>query len=210
MIRLYAADIRRLDGCTEAHYARISIERRQRINALKSETDKQRCLAAGLLLDTVFKKRAKTEIVRDTHGKPMLPGGPCFNLSHAGDYAVLAVSDQPVGVDIERWRRADTSALSKRFYHPEEQAALAAAADPVERFFTIWSLKESYVKALGTGFSLSPASFAVLPGESAGAALMGDPSYHFRRYFDFPGYALAVCALEDAFPDAPTIFSYED
>lgn len=209
MIRLYAADIRQLDGGSEAHYARISLERRQRINAMKSETDKQRCLAAGLLLDTVFKKRAKTEIQRDAHGKPMLPGGPCFNISHAGDYAVLAVSDQPIGVDIERWRRADTAALAKRFYHPEEQAVLAAADDPVERFFTIWSLKESYVKALGTGFSLSPSSFAILPGEAAGAELLGEPNYHFKRYFDFPGYALAICALDDAFPDAPTVLSYD-
>ena len=36
MIRLYAADIRQLDGGSEAHYARISLERRQRINAMKS------------------------------------------------------------------------------------------------------------------------------------------------------------------------------
>ncbi len=208
MIRLYAADMRELAGRADELDVRLSLERRQRMNSLKSETDRLRCLAAGLLLDTVFKKRAKTDIVRDTYGKPMLTGGPCFNLSHAGDYAVLAVSETEIGVDIERWRRADTAALARRFYHPGEQAVLAEAADPVERFFTIWSLKESYVKALGRGFAVSPASFAVLPEGRDGASLLGGGDYHFKRYFDFPGYALAVCALEDAFPEAATVLSY--
>lgn len=179
------------------------------MDALKSEAGRRCCLAAGLLLDTVFKKRARCEIERDAYGKPRLPGGPCFNLSHAGDYAVLAVSEESVGVDIERWRRADTAALARRFYHPEEQALLAGAEDPVERFFSIWALKESYIKALGRGFSISPLSFAVLPDNQDGAALSGQEGWHFKRYFDFPGYALAVCALEDQFPDAVTVLSYE-
>lgn len=208
MIRLYAADIRAFSGRADELGVRLSLERRQRMNALKSDTDRLRCLAAGLLLDTVFKGRAKNEIRRDTYGKPRLPGGPCFNLSHAGDYAVLAVSDGEIGVDIERERRANTAGLAKRFYHPAEQADIAGAPDPVARFFTIWSLKESYVKALGRGFAVSPASFAILPSGSDGAALVGDGSYHFKRYFDFPGYALAVCAKEDAFPDAFTLLSY--
>lgn len=209
MIRLYAADIRELEGKTGELGARLSRERRERMNAMKIETARLRCLAAGLLLDTVFKKRARTDIVCDAFGKPHLPDGPCFNLSHAGDYAVLAVSDQEVGVDVERWRKADTAALAKRFYHPEEQAHLSAAVDPVERFFTIWSLKESYMKALGRGFAVSPTSFAVLPDGRDSARLLGSEDYHFKRYTDFPRYALAVCAREDAFPDGVTVLSYD-
>ena len=208
MIRLYAADTRQLSGRMDVFFPRVSLERRQRIHAVKSEADKLRCLAAGLLLDTVLKKRARTEIVRSAYGKPMLPGGPCFNISHAGDYALLAVSEQEIGVDIERWRRADTAALALRFYHPDEQAALAATAEPAELFFAIWALKESYIKAIGRGFSVSPASFAVLPDGACGALLVGDDSFHFRRYFDFPGYALALCSLEDEFPDGVTLLSY--
>jgi len=209
LIRLYAADTRQLNGRFDELYPRLSLERRQRINALKSNADKLRCIAAGLLLDTVFKKRAKTDIVYNPYGKPALSGGPCFNISHAGDYAVLAVSGKEVGVDIERWRKADTVALAKRFYHPHEQAALFAASDPVECFFTIWSLKESYIKAIGRGFAVAPSSFAVLPDESDGASFLGNGNFHFKRYFDFQGYALSICALEAVFPDAVTVLSYE-
>ena len=208
MIRLYAADIRQFSGRIEEHFPRISLERRQRIHVAKAEADKLRCLAAGLLLDTVLKKRAKTDIVRGVYGKPMLPGGPCFNISHAGDYALLAVSEREIGVDIERWRRADTVALARRFYHPDEQVALSAAADHTDCFFTIWALKESYIKAIGRGFSVSPASFAILPNGTNGAALAGDDRFLFRRYFDFPGYSLALCAMEDEFPDGVTVLSY--
>jgi 4'-phosphopantetheinyl transferase len=208
LIRIYAADIRQFSGCIEDFFSRISLERRQRIRTSKSEADKLRCLAAGLLLDTVLKKRAKTDISRGAYGKPMLPDGPCFNLSHAGDYALLAVSDQEIGADIERLRKADTSALAKRFYHPDEQTALAASTSPMELFFTIWALKESYIKNIGRGFSVSPASFAVLPSGVCDAVLEGDDSFHFKRYFDFPGYALALCAVEDEFPDGVTVLSY--
>ena len=46
-------------------------------------------------------------ICRETHGKPVLKDctNLFFNISHSGDYAVCAVSKQPVGIDIERIRR---------------------------------------------------------------------------------------------------------
>jgi 4'-phosphopantetheinyl transferase len=88
-----------------------------------------------------------------------------FNLSHSGGRAVLAVSDAaPVGIDLERIRSIDHVDLAKRYFHPNELAAIVGrhdAADQLRAFFLIWTLKEAVVKALGSGLSIPLGSFDV-------------------------------------------------
>ena len=52
------------------------------------------------------------------HGKPFLRGHPLqFNLSHSGDWALLAFSrDRPLGIDLERHRSVPVLRLAKRFF----------------------------------------------------------------------------------------------
>ena len=70
-----------------------------------------------------------------------------------------------LGVDVERARRqARTAALARRFFHPDEVRDLAADPCDPRRFWATWTLKEACLKALGTGFTRSPQSFAVDPG----------------------------------------------
>jgi 4'-phosphopantetheinyl transferase len=62
-----------------------------------------------------------------------------------------------VGVDAERTDRpADIAGLADRYFAPAESQALrsAADADRPRRFFSHWTLKESYAKALGRGLAL--------------------------------------------------------
>lgn len=99
-------------------------------------------------------------------GKPVLAGGGlAFNLSHAGNCALLAVTaGTPVGVDVEPLRPLpEAGEVAARFFAPEERLALAACP-PSERdaaFLRLWTRKEAYVKALGGGLALSLADFAV-------------------------------------------------
>ena len=82
------------------------------------------------------------------------------------------------------------------FFIPKSARFLARSSEPERDFFRIWTLKESYLKAEGTGFSVSPASFAVLPfGENA-AMFYGETDYRFTRLTAFPDYCLSVCSLE--------------
>ena len=116
---------------------------------------------------------------------------------------MLAVSDgAPVGVDIEKQRAVDYLRLAERFFHPGETAYLLQAGDPCEAFFTLWTLKESYLKATGDGFS-APLSYAcILPDACMGATVTGAPGWLFRRYGAPPGYSLAVCSTDGGFPAA--------
>ncbi len=110
-------------------------------------------------------------------GKPDLsPGqrertGLKFNISHSGDWLVIAllnVKQVPeihieLGVDIERSRASTNiySILSHYFTQIESDELLALPESlQRERFFDLWALKESYIKAKGLGLSLSLKSFS--------------------------------------------------
>ena len=107
-------------------------------------------------------------------GKPYLPDLAVeFSLSHAGGRVLCALSDHPVGCDLERFR-TPRAALAGRWFAPEEQDWLArarTAQEACERFFLLWTWKESYGKMTSEGiFSTArhisvkfPPAFAPLP-----------------------------------------------
>ena len=111
--------------------------------------------------------------VKNAEGKPRLvedrqsclsgqAGSPVlhFNISHAAERVVMAVSTQPLGVDIEGPRIVkDAAHIAQRFFAPEEQAAVVDQA----AFFAIWTAKEAVIKATGLGLSQALDSFVVHP-----------------------------------------------
>jgi phosphopantetheine--protein transferase-like protein len=109
-------------------------------------------------------------------GKPELTAaqyaqtGINFNLSHSGDWLLIGVLQAPahgkryaLGVDIER-RRDSTNihTILKRYFAEAEISDLLAldASKQRDRFFDLWALKESYIKACGKGLAMVLASFS--------------------------------------------------
>jgi 4'-phosphopantetheinyl transferase len=92
------------------------------------------------------------EISTGLQGKPQVAGIE-FNLSHSGDLVIYAVSDRPVGIDIERVRSMDLSGIVQRFFAASEFAAWQKLpiAEQEAAFFRVWTIKEAYLKAIGTG-----------------------------------------------------------
>ncbi|WP_163850310.1 4'-phosphopantetheinyl transferase family protein [Pseudooceanicola aestuarii] len=104
-------------------------------------------------------------------GKPALPGGPFFNLSHSGDLACLAIHrDLELGLDIEQHRPVERG-VAERAFSATERAALDAlpAAQWMAGFFNGWTRKEAVVKATGAGLSMRLEAFDVTlaPGTPA-------------------------------------------
>ncbi|MFB7432507.1 4'-phosphopantetheinyl transferase family protein [Streptomyces microflavus] len=97
------------------------------------------------------------------HGRPAVVqagGGPPlhFSLAHSRGLIAVAVAPRVIGVDVERLPSPETVEACARALHPGEQAELAAAP-PGERrahFGRLWTRKEAYLKALGTGLSRHP------------------------------------------------------
>jgi 4'-phosphopantetheinyl transferase len=94
-----------------------------------------------------------------------------FNLSNTSTFIACAVArDVDVGIDVERLdREVDAVALASSYFSLAEQAGLKELAPSARdrRFFELWTLKEAYVKARGTGLStpVEQTSFDVLPSE---------------------------------------------
>ena len=153
-------------------YATASQARRERADQCRRREDGLRILAAEALLRYTLRSQFGTSdftVKLGAAGKPELVNKPefCFNLSHSGMWVALAYDTRPVGVDVERINpAANLGALSKRLFTAEEQQYIASEDQAkTERFFRIWTAKESYLKFLGTGLTRPLNSFCVLNPE---------------------------------------------
>ena len=126
----------------------------------RQEADRLRCFASSLLLQKAAQGRS---VSYNEEGKP-LAEGLFFNLSHSGAYAVLAEADSAVGVDIEEmvplggWAR---EALTSQEYAWMLQGEDETARQ--ERFYRLWTRKESLVKCEGHGFASAPGEISTMP-----------------------------------------------
>ncbi len=104
-------------------------------------------------------------IAIDTDKKPYLPSHPkvFFNVSHTRKYALIAIGEVLVGVDIEKVDQVyDYSETIPTVFNTTDTNTLALAIDKKRTFFKYWTRKEAIVKATGKGigdnFKQIPAS----------------------------------------------------
>lgn len=144
-----------LKGREEEYLPLLPPERQRKVLACAQEEDRLLSLGAGLLLYRVLGVQVDSQLEVNPYGAPRLSAGkPFFSLSHSGEYALLAVSDAPVGADIQLRKPVKPNLLSRI----ATQEEMASNMD----FFTLFTRKEAMMKASGLGFSLSPKSFSVL------------------------------------------------
>jgi phosphopantetheinyl transferase (holo-ACP synthase) len=101
-----------------------------------------------------------------------LGSGLVLSSASRGAMAAFGAASSPIGVDVEAVGEA--AAIPWLVLHPGERAALEAAADPAWAFARLWSLKEAYLKAIGSGLDRDPAQFEVRLGEQMAARIV-DP-----------------------------------
>lgn len=162
MTAIYACSLQPLlEGGWRSVLPALPADRQQRALACRRDADAARLTGAGRLLQQALERHGipaqRQHFARHPQGKPFLPDHPDlqFSLSHSGPWAVCAVADHPVGVDVEGLRCS--AELARRYFHREE-AVLAEEADSRCR---IWTAKEAFVKALGTGLTIPLDSFLV-------------------------------------------------
>ncbi len=93
-------------------------------------------------------------IARTNKGKPYAENCPLeLNLSHSGKWLLCAVGEQPLGVDIEEIKPRDVK-IARRICTTKEMEFLAPdQPGALLRFLKIWTAKEAYFKAIGTGIT---------------------------------------------------------
>ena len=136
----YLFDVNALTGREDEALARLSPGRREKARRLRRGPSRLLSIGAGLLIARFFPGK---EPLIAPGGKPYIPGGPEFSLSHSGALAVIALADVPVGADAEKDR-------------PVGEAVRLRALTGAERadsrdFLFFWTRKEAALKCLGTG-----------------------------------------------------------
>ncbi len=145
----------------------ITPERKAKALRFRRFEDQTRGIAAGLLEAYALWKsfglsRDKQNIQKGEQGKPYLPEqrNAYYNLSHAGKWLVCGTGDCPLGIDVEQAEKYQEK-LVKRFFHQKETLDILKHTE-AERpgiFAEYWTMKESFMKLCGTGFSMPLSSF---------------------------------------------------
>ena len=155
-------------------------------------------------------------VARTERGKPYFRDLPGLygSASHSGDYFVCAIGDLPVGADIQlcRGTRKETpeeteirlKRIAERYFSARETAFLQT--DTADRFFQLWTARESYVKLTGQGIDGTFAAHCVLPEgrngippipEAGQTACWQALSAVFRQRKLVKDYTVCVCAWEE-------------
>jgi 4'-phosphopantetheinyl transferase len=174
-VRVWCLPLERDAARLAAWRAALPAEEQARAARFRQPDDAARLVLGRTALRRVLGARlqcspAAVPLVPGPNGKPVLPpeSPPWqFNLSHSGDWLLLALAwRRRVGIDVEAWRDLEYAALAERAFAPEERAALAAApaAERAATFFAVWTRKEALLKARGLGLGAFPLDeFAVEP-----------------------------------------------
>ena len=102
-----------------------------------------------------------------------------------------AFSSEPIGIDLQIHKPGRLAALSRRFFHPEEDRYLQAFG--FSDFYRVWTAKESFVKFSGEGISGNFGRFSVAGPQGILSRVNGLQ----LRFVPFRcDYTLCVCAKE--------------
>ena len=173
----------------------VGIRRREKVIRYRMPDDRKRSLGAGIIIRKILDENGLTE--------------SCLRYSDNEKPVVDVLSDCEVGCDIEKNANAPLEVAEHYFYH-SELAYIKAAKNKDKAFFTLWTLKESYMKMTGRGMSLPLDSFEVVP--TADGFVLGKSSERpcFFETMEFDGYIFSVSSerafslhnpLEIAFDD---------
>ncbi|PRX27150.1 4'-phosphopantetheinyl transferase [Orenia metallireducens] len=190
----------------------VSLEKQKSIKKYLKKEDAYRTVLGELLIRKVISHRLKIdnqeiEFENNKYGKPFLKkySNFYFNISHSGEWIVCAVDNKSIGIDIERIEPIDLE-IAKKFFSKKEYIDLISQKkeNKLSCFYDLWTLKESYIKAVGKGLFLPLDSFIVRRIDNQNISLKVSNNlgrYFFRMYDIDTEYKLAVCACSNYFPD---------
>jgi 4'-phosphopantetheinyl transferase len=180
-IHVWRAGLERPPAVVERMRRLLADDERRRADALRFERDRVRYIVGRALLRGLLARYTQlpAQTLRFQYGefdKPVLPGGPSFNLAHSGPVALYAfAADGEIGVDVElEGKDREGERIAERFFSPAEVGQLRSL--PTEwrprAFLACWTRKEAFIKARGDGLSLALDSFDVTLIPDAPPALL--------------------------------------
>lgn len=169
----------------------LSKTRQDKVLSFRLPDDQLRSLGAGVLIDYALNllgyKEKNLKVAFNEFGKPYYPdlSNFHFNLSHSGNYVVLATDDQEVGIDIQKVVKGKEKAIIKILNEKELETS---KNKKTKDYVRLWTYKESYVKYLGQGLNKDIKNIA-----------LDTLDVNFKEYRVY-GYQLIVCSASNDFP----------
>jgi len=190
----------------------IAPDKRERICRYRHHETARQSLAAEILVRTLACRMLslhnnQLSFKKNSWGKPYLAGSHDFhfNVSHSNAWVICAVDSLPVGLDIELVAPVNLTIADRFFAAPEvRQLHNLPAEMRLDRFYELWTLKESYIKSIGKGLSIPLSAFAfhISPdGQIRLVTSLEHEPVYFRQYDLDPRYKLSVCLRQAVFPD---------
>lgn len=155
-IRVIIADVQKLNLNAAELLPKIAPRYVEKYKRFKIETEANQELVTGYLLKKYLGVIQDEQLWFNEQGKPFLSDGSrFFNVSHSGNYVVLAIADCEIGVDVERIRKYH-EATAKRVFTEKQFLALQELENEEqnEAFSKMWTECEAILKLQGTGFTI--------------------------------------------------------
>lgn len=174
------------EATARAYASVLSEDERARWQALRFDRDRREYLTTRTLVRTALSHYHPIapeawRFETNAQGKPRVDPdcGLRFNLANSSDLVVCLIShESEVGIDVEPYEHAEKIAeLAPSVLSQVELTQLGALRGPekLDRALSLWTLKESYIKATGFGLSQPLSQFSFLFGGAEGIRLEMDP-----------------------------------
>ena len=149
--------------CSEQEVARllplVSAQRREQALRYKHTFGQYCCLQSYKMLCELLAEWSRVHqlpinqqpiFLYNDYGAPYIEGGPYFSISHCKRGIAVAVSENPIGIDIEAIRTFSPD-LMRKTMNEDEQLRITSSAIPEVEFIRFWTQKEALLKLQGTG-----------------------------------------------------------
>lgn len=139
-------------------YDKIPKLKKDKIDKYKNYDTKVRSIVGEILLKNLLSKSNisynSLDYYINEYGKPYLKNiNIFFNISHSFDYVITAISNNEIGIDIEKIRKTPLNIINQFATEKEKAYILSTNNNIEERIFKIYTLKEAYFKMLGTNLN---------------------------------------------------------
>jgi phosphopantetheinyl transferase len=121
---------------------KLNLASQKRVNSMKSESHQKGFLAVRMLLQHLGYNDFDLEY--DANGKPHLKDTKCISISHSHEFSAIAVSSNPIGIDLEQMKEK-TLKIASRFMDVSHLDNLSEA-EKIKKATVIWGIKESVFK----------------------------------------------------------------
>lgn len=182
-IHVWRVSLAQTESCLQSLQQTLSTDERTKADRFRFPKDRSQFIVSRGALRAILSRylNISSHILRfdyNPYGKPSLivtQGGNTlrFNLSHSQGMALIAITkNRDIGVDIEGINpNFSCLEIAEKFFSPLENSVLRSLPEHLQAtaFFTCWTRKEAYIKAVGKGLSIPLNQFDVslAPGEPA-------------------------------------------